>query len=108
MPCHHRYLGLHLPAMLFPDWEIDYLFIGTFNPVWDRPNAINAAYFYGRSAYFWDLVGIFFEDRTYPYDRDDRQAMVDFCKLHRIGFTDLIFSVEDADLEIPLHRERIY
>jgi hypothetical protein len=108
MPCPHRYLSLHLPASLFPDWEIDHLFIGTFNPLWDRPNAINAAYFYGRSAYFWDALSIFFEDRAYAFDRNDRRAMVDFCKRHRIGFTDLIVSVEDADQQNPHHREKIY
>ncbi|SDF93779.1 hypothetical protein SAMN05421827_102182 [Pedobacter terrae] len=108
MPCPHRYLGLHLPASLLPDWEIDHLFIGTFNPLWDRPNALNAVYFYGRSAYFWDAVSIFFEDTTYAFDRNDRQAMVDFCKRHRMGFTDLILSVEDADQQNQDHRKKIY
>lgn len=108
MPCPHRYLGLHLDGQLFPNWEIEHLFIGTFNPIWDRPDAINAAYFYGRSAYFWDTVSIFFEDRPYAYDRVDRQAMIDFCQLHKIGFTDLIRCVEDADQDNPRHREQIY
>ncbi|KRT15882.1 hypothetical protein ASU31_12940 [Pedobacter ginsenosidimutans] len=108
MPCPHRYLGLHIDGQLFPDWEIDYLFIGTFNPLWDRPDLVNAAYFYGRSAYFWDAVSIFFKDRPYSYARDDQQAMVDFCKRHKIGFTDLILDIEDADWANPEHRQRIY
>ncbi|MDN3586092.1 hypothetical protein QWY86_05400 [Pedobacter aquatilis] len=108
MPCPHRYLGLHIDGQLFPDWEIDYLFIGTFNPLWDRPDLVNAAYFYGRSAYFWDAVSIFFEGRPYSYARDDQQAMVSFCKRHKIGFTDLILNIEDADWASPEHRRRIY
>lgn len=42
MPCPHRFLGLHLTDSLFPNWEVEYLFVGTFNPLWDRPDANNA------------------------------------------------------------------
>jgi len=108
MPCPHRYLDLHEKNSLFPNWKIDHLFIGTFNPKWDRPNKINAAYFYGRSAYFWNTTSIFFEDREYAYGWNDQDAMIKFSQKHRIGFTDLICSIQDADENKKEHLEKIY
>jgi hypothetical protein len=108
MSCTHRFLGLHLENSLFPNWEVDHLFIGTFNPEWDRPNASNAEYFYGRSAYFWDAVTILFEDKTFDWNDDYKEDMVAFCKRNRIGFTDLIIAVEDADIQNESHRSKIY
>jgi hypothetical protein len=108
MACLHRFLGLHIKNSLFPDWEVDHLFIGTFNPEWDRPNAPNAEYFYGRSAYFWDAVSIIFEDQPFHWNENNKENMIAFCKRNKIGFTDLISIVEDADIQNETHRARIF
>jgi|GEM_PF-1072161 len=107
MACSHRFLGLHSNE-LFPDWKVDHLFIGTFNPEWDRPNGPNAEYFYGRSAYFWDAVSIIFEDQPFQWTKINKENMIAFCKRNKIGFTDLISIVEDADIQNETHRARIF
>jgi hypothetical protein len=63
MSCHHRFLGLHNPNSLLPNWEFDILIIGTFNPKWNFSNGQNAEYFYGRTRnnYFWDVLPMVFE-----------------------------------------------
>lgn len=108
MACSHRFLGLHIDNSLFPDWEVDHLFVGTFNPEWNRPNAPNAEYFYGRSAYFWDAVSIIFEDQPFPWTEENRENMIAFCKRNKIGFTDLISCIEDADFGNETHQTRIF
>jgi hypothetical protein len=108
MACLHRFLGLHIKNSLFPDWEIDHLFIGTFNPEWDRPKALNAEYFYGRSAYFWDAISIIFEDQPFQWIENNKENMIAFCKRNKIGFTDLISIVEDADIQNETHKARIF
>jgi len=52
MPCEHRFLN-----DLIPNWELEYLFIGTFNPSWNNNNAVQADYFYGRVRNnFWCIL----------------------------------------------------
>ena len=40
MSCKHRFYD-----ELIPEWEIKYLFIGTFNPSWGNQTGNNANYF---------------------------------------------------------------
>lgn len=97
MACQHRFLGLHQPDSLLPDWEIDYLFIGTFNPAWNFPGRQAAPYFYGRvdNNYFWDLVPeLWDEDRMRGAAEN---VWIDFLQGKRIGITDLIVSIDDAN-----------
>lgn len=103
MPCPHRFLNLHQPG-LFPNWEIKHLFIGTFNPSWDHPYN-NADYFYGRSTYFWKVLPRFFDSPNMSISTEIEK--INFCKHFKIGFTDLIINVENADINNPIHRERI-
>jgi len=107
MACNHRFLGKHTPNSLFPDWPVKYLFIGTFNPEWNRPKRQNAEYFYGRSKHFWNAMKIFFNDNQ-PIDLSSETDMIDFCRSHSIGFTDLITSVDDADVTNLEHVETIH
>lgn len=94
MPCIHRFYGAHDNG-LFPNWEIETLFIGTFNPSWDHPNN-NANYFYARSPYFWRLIKAFYNhiDLT-NLTRDEK---LNFIINNKIGFTDLIENIENADI----------
>jgi hypothetical protein len=108
MPCNHRFLNLHREDefALFPDWEIDYLIIGTFNPKWDNPNNNNADYFYGRSRYFWKVISIFF--RGVEFVPETMKAKVEFCRKYRIGFTDLFENIITAKEESDIDKNRIF
>lgn len=108
MACYHRFIATHRndEFLLFPDWQVDYLFIGTFNPEWDVPNGNNADYFYGRSAYFWRTLSVFFTGiDAIPATKE---AKIAFARLHHIGFTDLIRGVLNADPNSEIDRQRIF
>ena len=107
MPCLHRFLNYHSNEFggLFPDWEVEYLFIGTFNPSWDRPDGNNANYFYDRSKFFWKVLPRF----VFANDLIDATAMqkIEFSQHNKIGFTDLISGIENIDEENEEDRKRI-
>lgn len=103
MCCPHRFLNYHIDG-LFPTWKVKYLFIGTFNPSWNKLGN-NADYFYGRSKYMWLLLPRFvFEDSLKESSPEQKTT---FCKRRFIGFTDLIKKINNADYDNHLHRERI-
>ncbi|MFN8407639.1 MAG: hypothetical protein U0X71_09205 [Sphingobacteriaceae bacterium] len=104
MSCPHRFLGYHAADSLLPDWEFDYLFIGTFNPVWDFSTGENASYFYGRTKnnYFWDLVPeIWALQKMRTLDVAKWQQLL---QQHQIGVTDLIRNIEDANPQNAQHQ----
>jgi hypothetical protein len=105
MCCLHRFLDYHKEG-LFPSWKVRFLFIGTFNPSWNRPGE-NADYFYGRitSNYMWFLLSRFFKEDGLE-DRSVAEKIA-FCKRNLVGFTDLIKGVRNADHNNPAHKERI-
>ena len=103
MPCYHRFLGFHQPNTLFPDWDIHHLFVGTFNPAWDFVGRENAPYFYGRTRnnYFWDLLPALWG--SLPLRCASFGEWIAFLRKHRIGLTDLIYAIQDADLKDKRH-----
>ena len=107
MPCLHRFLNLHNEDFggLFPNWKVKYLFIGTFNPSWDRPDGNNADYFYGRSPYFWEVLPRFVsqDDLT----ESNASQKIEFCQNKNIGFTDLIKRIDNVELHNEEDRNRI-
>ncbi len=107
MACQHRFYGMHQPESLLPDWDIDYLFVGTFNPVWVLEGNQQAAYFYGRTQnnYFWKLVAQLWHGDLLP--GTGLMHWLRFLQEHRIGITDLILSIEDADFNNVAHQKRI-
>lgn len=99
MPCPHRFQN-----DLYPNWEIDYLFVGTFNPAWDRPNGNNADWFYGRYTNdFWYIMPQVFGFDNMMHLRNDREALVTWCRANRVGITDLFQCIEDANAQNPQH-----
>lgn len=103
MCCLHRFLDYHSNG-LFPSWNVKYLFIGTFNPSWNKPGN-NADYFYGRSNYMWLLLPRFtFEESL---QESSTEQKISFCRRNFIGFTDLIKKIDTVSHNNPLHRERI-
>ena len=52
MPCRHRFIN-----DINPLGQLKYLFVGTFNPSWDRPQGDDANWFYGRQYNdFWFIM----------------------------------------------------
>lgn len=103
MACQHRFLGKHQPNSLLPNWEFDYLFIGTFNPAWNFNTGESAPYFYGRTRnnYFWDLVPDIWDNRKMR--KSNANEWETFLQQKRIGITDIIKVIQDADNNIQQH-----
>jgi hypothetical protein len=111
MSCLHKFLNdqnhLNKENCLIPNWEIETLFIGTFNPSkeWNLNN--EAVYFYGRNKnYFWSLLKEFTCNQI-QIDRNNYQSLIDFLQYFKIGLTDIIIKINDADLTNNIHVERI-
>lgn len=93
MSCVHRF-----SEELIPQWEIKYLFIGTFNPSWNPrdPKNPEAVYFYGRNRNnFWAIIPNIFGGRSLKGMSKD--VLVEYTKSKKIGITDIINSVINAD-----------
>lgn len=98
MPCKHRFQEILIPELT----ELRFLFIGTFNPEWNADNGNNATYFYGRaSSLFWCILPHAF----------NANCLIDmgiqewggFCNERKIGLTDLISCVRNADINNQEH-----
>ena len=102
--CSHKFFGHHShldgDLGLMPNWAYNCLIIGTFNPenLWVPDN--HATYFYGRSRYFWRILPKFtlFDGLIL-----DDELKIEFLQNNKIGLTDLLKSVEDADINNPNH-----
>ena len=91
MACRHRFYD-----KLSPDWELEYLFVGTFNPSWDFNNAEQADYFYGRNRnFFWRILPEVFENESLK--NNHLIDKIEYLRKSKIGLTDLIISVDNAN-----------
>ncbi|MBD3749955.1 MAG: hypothetical protein IE931_10700 [Sphingobacteriales bacterium] len=111
MPCTHKFFSdpNHLPNEngLIPKLEIETLFIGTFNPSQEWNPTNNAVYFYGRRRnYFWRLLSEFTCNQI-EIDKSDYQSLIEFLQHFKIGLTDIIIRINDADLNNNIHIDRI-
>jgi hypothetical protein len=102
MPCNHKFQQfLNLERL---DFDPTVLIVGTFNPAW--PNNNNAEWFYGRvrNNYLWDVL-----PRLFHYDLNLRTSTSlewkEFCSVNRVALTDLLYSIDDADVENSEHQE---
>lgn len=90
MPCRHRFYD-----SLIPDWEIEYLFVGTFNPEWNYNNAQQADYFYGRSRNnFWCILPRVFGGESLK--RVELNIKLEYIIKKKIGITDLVINIQNA------------
>lgn len=110
MACTHKFFGhdFHLQGIngLLPNWDVKTLIIGTFNPElqW-HPNNV-AKYYYGRTRnYFWRVLPRF--AGLSSINSQDINSQISFLKANQIGVTDLLISINDADLSNPNHIKRI-
>ncbi len=104
MPCNHKFSQyLHLNDV---DFEPTTLIVGTFNPDWDNIHN-NAKWFYGRTRnnYFWDVLPRIYEGINLRHENDI--VWKQFCSRNKIGITDLLQSIEDADINNVQHIQAI-
>ena len=102
MACNHRFR-----KDLIPDYSIKNLFIGTFNPEWNKVKD-NANWFYGRNNNsFWHIMPLSLDFNDLLNERTNRPLLEEFCKINNIGITDLISQIKDADSNNPNHGEKI-
>ncbi len=81
----HQLIG---SSYYFPTWEIDYLFLGTFNP--SGGEKVN--YYYGRSRnQFWNLISEIFCDDVFT--QSNFTNFIGKLKKYRIGCVDIISAV---------------
>ena len=100
MACIHKfYEDLTLARI---DFKPTTLIAGTFNPGWDNLGN-TAEWFYGRTRnnFFWDLLPRLYGEK--PLRQAKPSDWKAFCKQHRIALTDLIASIDDADIANPNH-----
>jgi hypothetical protein len=105
MPCEHRFIN-----DLYPEGQLKYLFVGTFNPSWDRPQNDNANWFYGRQYNdFWFILPQVFGQQSLMHRdfRTNRQFLMNWCNQNNIGLTDLIANIQDADINNDEHNSII-
>lgn len=105
MACKHKFLNeLNLNELSYNPTT---LIVGTFNPSWPEKN--NAKWFYGRTHdkngkqnnNFWDVLPRIYGETSLITAGPDEWK--NFCKMKKIAITDLISSIEDADMISPQH-----
>lgn len=94
--CPHKFS--HDLGLEYVDWEVNTLFIGTFNPGCCKNNKAN--WFYGRTDknMFWDTLGLFYENNAVLGQNGNIDLWKAFCKRNKIAVTDLIESIDEVDM----------
>lgn len=92
MPCQHKFYDyLKLRNI---DFEPETLLVGTFNP---EVEGNKAEWYYGRfDNNFWDVLPRLYGSKSMRCSTPNEWK--GFCKEHKIAITDLICSIEDADM----------
>lgn len=92
MPCEHKFKRhLNLQKLNFVP---ETLIVGTFNP---NIEGNKAEWFYGRfDNNFWDVLPRLYGEKSMRCSTTSEWKS--FCKEHKIAITDLICSIEDADM----------
>jgi hypothetical protein len=99
MPCIHKFHDyLHLENI---NYQPTTLIVGTFNPQWPVNNM--AQWFYGRTNnnHFWDVLPQIYGQAGLINDIEHEWKS--FCADNLIAITDLIYSIDDAEIANPLH-----
>lgn len=105
MSCIHKFININDYVGLVPSWDYNKLIIGTFNPSNDFHSKNSANFFYQRSKnYFWDVLPKFYNDSI---KKDDINSQINFLKKNKIGITDILISINDANVNDKSHVELI-
>lgn len=103
--CHHKFI--HDLKLEYVGWEVNTLFIGTFNPGCCKKN--EAEWFYGRTGknMFWDTIGLFYENNPLLGQNGDIEKWKAFCKRNKIAVTDLIQSIDGVDMQFEGDQKKL-
>lgn len=96
--CRHKfYDDLNLN---YVDWNVETLFVGTFNPGCCEKEENNAEWFYGRTEnnMFWDTLGFIYSGNPDLGGKGNPEVWKNFCREHKLAVTDLIKEVKNLDL----------
>jgi hypothetical protein len=101
MPCNHRFYNELAHQNI--DYKPECLIIGTFNPEWPQTNY--AEWFYGRTDnnYFWDILPRMFSDEGLRSSSHTQWKQ--YCRTKKIALTDLLASIDDADILNEVHSQ---
>lgn len=101
MACEHKFKKYLTLNKL--DFEPTTLIVGTFNP---KIEGNKAEWFYGRfDNNFWDVLPRIYNKNSMRCSTPKDWKV--FCKEHHIAITDLIESIEDADMNNEIHRAKL-
>lgn len=83
------------------DWEVNTLFIGTFNPGCCAEEDNEAEWFYGRTQnnMFWDTLGFIYENNPLLGQHGNPELWLAFCKRKNLAVTDLISKIKTVNVK---------
>ncbi len=99
MPCDHKFKDyLNLDRL---DFAPKTLIVGTFIPAWPAESA--GEWFYGKTNYncFWDVLPRLYGEPSLINATPAEWKQ--FCRDKQIALTDLMSSIDDADVDNPEH-----
>ena len=106
MACFHKFNNHELLNGLLPSWECRTLIIGTFNPENKFHTSNDANFFYQRSKnFFWDVFPLL--SGVSSINKKDITRQLEHLKKYRVGITDLLISINDADETNEEHKRLI-
>jgi len=106
MACIHKFYFNEDLDKLLPKWKCKTLIIGTFNPHNDFHPKNESNFFYQRRKnYFWDVLPLLSNEKS--IDKSDYSIQIEHLKKYKIGITDLLLSIDEADKNCRIHKELI-
>lgn len=100
MSCSHRFIKILIPTKE----DIEFLFIGTFNPEWNAANGNDANFFYGRAtSLFWCICPHAFNEKCLIDKGKDE--WIEFINSKKISLTDIIRCVTNANPGFENHQD---
>ena len=107
MSCIHKFNDTKDFKGLIPNWDFDKLVIGTFNPSNDFHESNTANFFlseekkiiFGMSFLYFTIQNL--------YPKEDVNLQKSFLKVNKIGITDILTSINDANKNVSNHIQLI-
>ena len=94
MPCSHKFIDEE--NELLPQWNSSTLIIGTFNPQNEFcPNNVAGFYYQRPRNYFWRVLPLIAGENS--IENNNTAEQLDFLHKHKIGITDILVSINDAE-----------
>lgn len=91
----------------YVDWKVKTLFIGTFNPSWPECENNYSEWFYGSTNRneFWCILPTVHGHHSLL--NGNREVWINFCRKHHLAMTDILASIDNANVDNLDHRNAI-